>query len=109
MTIESLTERDQRIVLQSMKVALKLIDEWEMHSRLGFTRETLTSVIAQWPKIDDSDQNSDGFLAINNSLNEACHGLAIDDWDKWFDASLAEVRQTYQKWLDKSGTRGGIR
>src|SRR5579863_307199 len=105
----SLNPREREIVLQCMKVVRELIDERELHSRMGITAEELETVVAQWPNIDDGAEGSVGFLAVNNSLNEVCHGVRIDEWDRWFDAPPDEIRKTYQNWLERKGMRSGIR
>ena len=109
MAIQSLVANDQAIILQSMQAVSVLIDRLEMHSRLGVTREELQLVIAQWPNIDDRDQQSIGFLAVHNSLNEICHGLAVGDWANLVHASPDEVRATYRNWLKIQDICGGIR
>jgi hypothetical protein len=48
--IKSLSAKEQEIVPRCMKA------------------DDLQQEIARWPNIDDRDESSDGFLAINNSL-----------------------------------------
>ena len=89
-----------------------LIEEWEFHTRLGILRPTLKRIISAWPDIDDSSDGSDEFLAINNCLNEICHGIDIPptEWRDWFLQSREEVKKTYGKWLRLGGhSAGGIR
>ena len=109
MAIEALTPREQQVVLQCMKAVAVLIEEWEMHSRLGIECTELQMLIGQWPAIDDSIQDSDGFLAINNSLNEICNGVNVHDWNSFFDSTPDEVRETYQNWLRLQRIHGGLR
>lgn len=109
MAIESLSSKDRTIILQCMKAVAVRIEEWEMHSRLGICREELDAKIAQWPDIDDRDHQSSCFLAINNSLNEICHGLSADEWTNLIDVTLDEVRESYREWLRIQNIRGGIR
>jgi hypothetical protein len=109
MAIESLSAKDQTIILRCMQAVGVLIEEWEMHSRLGVCREELDAQIAQWPAIDDRDNQSNAFLAVNNSLNEICHGISLDEWTNLIDATLDEVRETYREWLRIQNARGGIR
>src|SRR5882762_5924112 len=74
----AITER-KAIVLQCMKAIADgpEIEDWEFHTRLGIVRPTLRRVISLWPGIDDGSDDSDEFLAINNCLNEICHGVDI--------------------------------
>ena len=109
MAIESLSPREQEIILQCMKAVSKLIDEWELNARLGISSAELGAVIEQWPAIDDSKPDSNASLAINNSLNEISHGLRIEEWCGLIDAMPDEVRRTYRNWLEKAGSCGGVR
>lgn len=111
MAFKKLSVEEQRIVLACMKATAAHIEDWEKHSRLGLEPSELKQVIAKWPNIDDSDKNGSGFRAINNCLNEVCHGFRIspEDWSKWFDTPTAVVEATYQKWLNFKGLSGGIR
>jgi hypothetical protein len=110
MAFEKLKTKEQEIVLRCMKASAAHIDDWEKHSRLGLTSEELKGVIAEWPSIDDSDENGPGFLAINNCLNEVCHGFQIapGEWSIWFNTPMADVESTYRKWVSLS-VLGGIR
>ena len=111
MAFESLSAKEQEIVLLCMKATAAYVDDWEKHTRLGLEPEELQRVIIEWPNIDDADENGNGFLAINNCLNEVCHGfpVALDHWNEWFDAPKPEVEPVYQKWLSLRRTLGGVR
>ena len=52
-------------------------------------------IIAHWPAIDDRLDDSDEFLAINNCLNEICHGVKISEaeWRKWFTEPKDEINK----------------
>jgi len=60
---------------------------------------------------DMIDHTRNGFLAINNCLNEVCHGFRLtpEEWNRWFDAPISEIEATYRKWLTLKRTHGGIR
>jgi hypothetical protein len=111
MPFGDLTSKEQLVVLQCMKATAAHVADSEKHSRLGLETDELQGVIAKWPQIDDSAENSNGFLAINNCLNEVCHGFRIapDDWKNWFDSPESEIKIIYQKWLRLRGLSGGIR
>ena len=111
MTIENLSAREQYIVLQCMKATAAEVDDWEKHSRLGIDADELQQIIAQWPSIDDCDEAGAGFLAINNSMNEVCHGFRLPsaEWSTWFDTTIEEVKSVYLKWLALKKTHGAIR
>jgi hypothetical protein len=82
MAIEFLSTKDQDIVLRCMKSTASFIDDCEKHTRLGIEGDELERLIKQWPDIDDRDQTGSGFLAINNCMNEVCHGfrIAVSEW-----------------------------
>jgi hypothetical protein len=112
MAFEKLSARDQEIVLRCLKATAAHIEDWEKHSRLGLGPDDLKVIIDQWPTIDDADETGNGFLAINNCLNEVCHGFRIEsnEWSNWFDMSELEIKSAYKRWLSLRGlSRGGIR
>ena len=79
---------------------------------MGIVRATLRRIISTWPEIDDRAENSEEFLAVNNCLNEVCHGLDMTpaEWRKWFTQPKDEIRRTYAEWLRlRGGSSGGIR
>lgn len=84
----------------------------EFHPRMGISEKSLERVIAKFPDIDDTGNESDATLAINNSLNEICHGLAFTDeeWQKWFTVEKKDIVKTYKKWRRLRGWEtGGIK
>ena len=86
--------------------------ENEYEARLGIEEEKLNEIVAAFPDIDDSDDDSDVTLAINNSLNEVCRGLRFSDeeWKQWFDVNKSEIEETYSKWAKLRGwNQTGIR
>jgi hypothetical protein len=103
MAFRQLPRGDQEIVLECLEAIAEGagISEWEFSGRVGIKRATLRKIISEWPEIDDLRIESDGFLAINNCLNEACHGISIapDEWGIWFSASKEKVKQTYHRWM----------
>ena len=103
MTFNELPIKEQKIVLLCMQMLLEtpLIEEPEFQSRLGISRLELSTVIASWPMLDDSVEDSVTNLAINNCLNEVCHGLHISDsiWGNYLDVPLKRVKQVYKNWL----------
>jgi hypothetical protein len=111
MAFEKLSAKDQEIVLRCMSATAAHVTDSEKHARLGLEMSELKVVIDQWPNIDDGDESGNGFLAINNCLNEVCHGFRIapDEWNTWFDTPMADIKCTYQTWLSLTGRSGGIR
>lgn len=89
MAFKALTAEEQQIVLRCMKATVAHIEDWEKHSRLGLEPQELNRIISEWPDIEDADENGIGFLAINNCMNEVCHGFRIapQDWHTWFETN----------------------
>jgi hypothetical protein len=77
MGIESLSAKEQDIVLRCMKATSAHLDDWEKHSRLGLEADDLQQVIARWPNIDDRDENGNDFLAIAPRSNCAQNGRMV--------------------------------
>jgi hypothetical protein len=114
MPIKDLSEDEKAVVLQCLRAIAEseLIDDWEMQTRLGVTRKTLREVISSWPNIDDTAVDSAESLAINNCMNEICHGVRVppDEWKQWFTVTKAQILNAYRKWARHRGYRStGIR
>ena len=113
MAFKKLSDNDKQIVLQCLNVTLNVnFFGDEFHTRLGIEPEDLAQVISAYPDIDDSDDNSNETLAINNCLNEICHGIRFTErgWRKLFTVSKSEVDEVYRKWAILRGwSSSGIR
>ena len=109
MAFADLSPNEKQIVLECMKAIADgpYFQDWEFHTRLGIERPTLRRIISIWPAINDRSDDSDGFLAINNCLNEICHGIQIADpeWQSRFAHSKDEVKSTLHKWLKLKASR----
>jgi hypothetical protein len=104
---DKLTGMDQRIVLQCLKAILseRYVDAEDYPSRMGIEYGDITSAITDWPDLDDSDDDSQVALVINNSLNEVCHGVDIPphEWTEFFDVDREVIRTTYKTWAKLKG------
>lgn len=109
MATERLSTREQEIVLQCMCACSEHIDDSEKHARLGLEGEELHRLIARSLDID-GDVSGSGFLAINNCLNEVCHGfpIAAGEWSTWFDGPIGEIEAVYRGWLALTGASGRV-
>jgi len=113
MPLSELSEKDRRIIFQCLSAVLKgkfLEDDYE--ARIGIDEDDIDKIVAAFPEIDDSNDDSDVTLAINNSLNEVCHGIRFsdDEWNQWFDVNKSEVEEVYWKWAKLRGwSQTGIR
>src|SRR5262245_16731568 len=102
MALQDITEADRSVILECVKAIAHgpFLDDVECHPRLGLDRPQLNAVLNSWPRLDDSREDSDQALAINNCLNEICYGVPISDseWDTWFSVSRDQVKRVYDKW-----------
>jgi hypothetical protein len=107
MALKQLPSSEQLVVLQCMKAIADsdAIGDQEFQTRLGVARPVLQEIISSWPEIDDSSEDSDGFLAVNNCLNEVCHGVhwPESEWQNRFTEPKDVVKRTYQNWLKLAG------
>ena len=112
MSLAMLSDKERQIISQSMNAILKgRFLEGEFRTRLGIEPEELERIAVAYPNVDDSGEAS-AALAINNCLNEVCHGITFSDrdWSKWFSVSRSEVEEVYRKWAVLHGwPRTGIR
>jgi hypothetical protein len=77
---------------------------------MGVSEAEARQVLELWPEVDDVADESTAVLAINNAMNEVCHGVHISDWDRWFTAPRADVEGAYARWArDRGWTTTGIR
>ena len=112
MTLSALTPEEREVVERAVAAMLSFAegDHGELsgsdfQTRLGLTQAEFRYILDNWAKADDSDDQSDVCLAINNSLNELCHGLHVDDSHRRMltGADLEELRRIYFKWAKARG------
>jgi hypothetical protein len=111
--LTKLSDKERQIIFQSMNAILRgRFLEGEFRTRLGIEPEELEQIAVAYPNVDDSDDDSNVALAINNCLNEVCYGIGFSDrdWSQWFVVSRSEVEDVYRKWATLRGwSRTGIR
>jgi hypothetical protein len=78
MTLAALDPAEREIVRKAMQAMFRFFDE-DFGSRLGVTEEVMRRLLEDWPNIDDKNDESDGCLAVNNSLNDLLHGIGISE------------------------------
>jgi len=86
--------------------------DFDFQTRLGVSEEAMQSLLEAWPDVDDSDDDADACLAINNSLNDLLNGIGISDDEaiKASGADRVEIRRIYKKWASARGWKStGIR
>jgi len=64
----------------------------------------MRSLLAAWPTVADSNDDSDACLAVNNSLNDLLHGLGIPETEalELVGVTRAEIRRIYGKWQPRA-------
>ena len=113
MALWALSDTDQQVIFQCLKAILEgpFIDGLEFQTRLGINRDELSQVVQAWPNVDDSNQDSVEALAINNCMNELCHGLNISDcqWSQWLGVDRRDVCEVYSRWASLNNYSRGLR
>lgn len=114
MSLDRLTDDEREAVRQSL-VALRagwFLDEHDLETRIGVAPATCDALVSAWPAVDDTDDDSDAALIINNALNEVCNGGCIPDAQRprWFTVPREAVRFAYRQWRTARGwPEGGVR
>ena len=107
MALMDLPEADREVVWQCLRAIVQgeFIADVEFHARLGLSRAQIRALLASWPRINDRDDDSDACLALNNSMNEVCHGAAIKprEWQTWFTVPNDEVKAVFERWARSRG------
>ena len=114
MTVERLPEPDRNVIGQCLAALRRgrYLDEDDIVSRIGVPVGAYDTLLAAWPAVDDSDDDSDACLVVNNALNEICHGVHIPtrEWPTWFTVPRDEVKEVYRRWAHLRGwERTGVR
>jgi adenosyl cobinamide kinase/adenosyl cobinamide phosphate guanylyltransferase len=111
MSLRDLPDADQVVVRQCLIAVAtgNFIDDREMQTRMGVHRDKLLSILQRWPDIDDALENSDDAIAINNCLNEICHGIEIPaaEWSTWFNTPRGDIQRVFEKWRPGHGCKAG--
>ena len=79
--------------------------EGEFETRMGVTEAEVRSILDTWPEVDDVAESSRAVIAINNALNEVCHGVSVRDWERWFVVPRETVKAAYVAWARGRGWR----
>ena len=90
----------------------RFLDDDDIGSRIGVEPAVYDAALASWPALDDSVDDSDTCLIINNAMNEVWHGVHIPerDWSRWFSVPREQVKAVYRRWAGLRGwDRTGVR
>ena len=107
--IAILTESEKSIVRDCIAFILdsgRFDLEGDCETLIGITEQELRDVFARWPLLSDWEINGKDFLAVNNCLNEVCHGSdspSKELWSKHFSSPLDEMVRIYRKWANSVG------
>jgi hypothetical protein len=104
MVAVDLATHDREVIRRAMEAALQFFD-WDFHTRIGITPEAMRSLLDSWPNIDDTSDDSDACVAINNVLNDLLHGAGISDQKavELIGVDRAEILRIYRAWAQKRG------
>jgi hypothetical protein len=104
MTLSKLTENEREIVRNVMAATFDYFTS-DFGTRLGIEQRKMRKLLVAWPHVDDTRDDSDACLAINNSLNEILNGIGISDEQasKTFGVSRTELERVYTKWAFERG------
>lgn len=84
----------------------------DFQTRLGVDPDTMRSLLSNWPNVDDSGDDSDARLAINNTLNDLLDGVGISEREalELTGVGREELRRIYRTWVKARGWNStGIR
>ncbi|ESQ90473.1 hypothetical protein [Asticcacaulis benevestitus] len=104
MTIKSLTAEERDIILRSLSATFEYFD-FDFQTRLSVDEDAVRGVISGWPNVDDSDDDGEPALVINNSLNDLLYGVGVKDEDfiRLTGVGRAEILRVYRKWAVERG------
>lgn len=111
MALASLEPEEREVIRRTMEATFRYFD-FDFHTRLGISPETMRALLGAWPNIDDTRDDSDACVAINNSLNDLLHGEGISDTDavEFVGVGREQMLRVYRKWAATHGsTSTGVR
>jgi hypothetical protein len=114
MTLRDLSIAEQELVRQCVAAVADgpFIDDQEFATRVGLPRATIRALLHNWSNVDDSLDDSDACLALNNCLNEMCHGIEITptEWAARVTVPRDQIKDVYRRWAQSRGwSTTGIR
>jgi hypothetical protein len=87
MALDLLAPEEREVVRRAMAATFRYFD-FDFQTRLGISPDSMRMLLDAWPVVDDSRDDSDACLAINNSMNDLLHGEGISE----ASVPLASVR-----------------
>lgn len=106
MSLQALTEDEQRVVFECLRAVVDgpFFPEWEFYTLFGLQRREVAQILTALPHIDESEERVS--LAINNALANLLgypHGETAA-WSQFISASPAEVERIFGRWRHESTT-----
>lgn len=111
MPLADLTPAELEIVRRAMAATFEFLS-FDFETRLGVQAKEMQNLLAAWPRVDDSSDESSACLAVNNAMNDLLHGIGIseDESSRLLGAPRVEVLRVYRKWVESRGWSGtGVR
>jgi hypothetical protein len=104
MALAALNPEEREVVRRAMEATFRHLDS-DFETRLGVSTKVMRELLGAWPNVDDSHDDSEACLAINNSLNDLLHGVGISDEEATdaVGANRAEMLRVYRKWAAARG------
>jgi hypothetical protein len=106
MTLARLTPEEREVVRRTMQSTFRYFDA-DFHTRLGVSPETMQDLLSNWHALDDTSDDSNACLAINNSLNDLLHGVGVGEAEaiELTGVGREEMNRIYRKWATERGWR----
>ena len=108
MPVADLSQSDQQVLRWCVGFILRggRFDLEQAMVRLGVSGAELAGMEREWPP-DDRVEDGRAFVAINNVLNEVCHGPDRPSEQEWDCAGVTRDRvlALYQCWAESHGLK----
>ncbi len=104
MSLAALRDDEKEVVRRAMIATFDYFT-FDFSARLGLEIEEMEELLARWPAIDDSADDSIECLAVNNSLNDLLHGEGISEETAKAKIGVErdEMLKIYKKWATARG------
>ena len=103
-SLRSLNPEELEVVRKSIIEARRGLDR-DYETRIGVAKEQCESLLEAWPNVDDSSDDSEVTVLVNNSLNDLLHGIGLSEHkiEERIGCSRDEMLKVYRKWATSRG------